>query len=84
LPFIPRFRYGSNKLKERKGKTILEMIGEAFEDTILQILIGAAIVSTIVGIIKDGWMGLVEGGSILMAVVIIVAITTANNYKKEK
>ncbi len=60
------------------------MIGEAFEDTILQILIGAAIVSKIVGIIKDGWMGLVERGSILMAVVIIVAITTANNYKKEK
>ena len=60
------------------------MIGESFEDTILQILIGAAIVSTIVGVIKDGWMGLVEGGSILMAVVIIVAITTANNYKKEK
>ena len=84
MPFIPPFRFGSNKLKERRGKTVLEMIGEAFEDTILQILIGAAIVSTIVGIIKDGWMGLVEGGSILMAVVIIVAITTANNYKKEK
>jgi Ca2+ transporting ATPase len=65
-------------------KTILEMIGEAFEDTILQILIAAAIISTIVGVIKDGMIGLVEGGSILLAVVIIVAITTGNNYKKEK
>ena len=65
-------------------KTILEMIGEAFEDTILQILIAAAIISTIVGVIKDGMLGLVEGGSILLAVVIIVAITTGNNYKKEK
>jgi len=34
--------------------------------------------------IKDGWMGLVDGGSILMAVVIIVGITVTNNYKKEK
>lgn len=64
--------------------TILEMISEAFEDTILQILIAAAIISLIVGVIKDGWLGLIEGGSILAAVVIIVTITTANNYKKEK
>jgi Ca2+ transporting ATPase len=64
--------------------TILEMIMECFEDTILQILIAAAIVSTIVGVIKDGYMGLIEGGSILAAIVIIVGITTGNNYKKEK
>ena len=65
-------------------KTVLEMIGETFEDTILQILIAAAIVSTVVGVIKDGMMGLVEGGSILLAIVIIVGITTGNNYKKER
>lgn len=65
-------------------KTVLEMISEAFEDTILQILIAAAIVSTVVGVIKDGMMGLVEGGSILLAIVIIVGITTGNNYKKER
>jgi Ca2+ transporting ATPase len=65
-------------------KTVFEMIGEAFEDTILQILIAAAIVSTVVGVIKDGMIGLVEGGSILIAIVIIVGITTGNNYKKER
>ena len=65
-------------------KTVLEMIGEAFEDTILQILIAAAIISTVVGVIKDGMMGLVESGSILLAIVIIVGITTGNNYKKER
>jgi len=77
-------RYGSNKIKERRMKTVFEMIGEAFEDTILQILIAAAIVSTVVGVIKDGMIGLVEGGSILIAIVIIVGITTGNNYKKER
>ena len=65
-------------------KTVLEMISEAFEDTILQILIAAAIISTVVGVIKDGMMGLVEGGSILLAIAIIVGITTGNNYKKER
>jgi Ca2+ transporting ATPase len=65
-------------------KTVLEMISEAFEDTILQILIAAAIISTVVGVIKDGLIGLVEGGSILVAIVIIVGITTGNNYKKER
>ena len=65
-------------------KTVLDMISEAFEDTILQILIAAAIISTVVGVIKDGMMGLVEGGSILLAIVIIVGITTGNNYKKER
>lgn len=65
-------------------KTVLEMILEPFEDTILQILIAAAIISTVVGVIKDGMMGLIEGGSILLAIVIIVGITTGNNYKKER
>lgn len=65
-------------------KTVFEMISEAFEDTILQILIAAAIISTVVGVIKDGMMGLVEGGSILLAIAIIVGITTGNNYKKER
>jgi len=65
-------------------KTVLEMIGETFEDTILQILIAAAIVSTVVGVIKDGMIGLVESGSILLAILIIVGITTINGYKKER
>lgn len=60
------------------------MIGDSFEDTILQVLIAAAVISTIVGVIKDGWMGLIEGGSILLAVIIIATITTVNNMKKEK
>jgi len=60
------------------------MIGDSFEDTILQVLIAAAVISTIVGVIKDGWMGLIEGCSILLAVIIIATITTVNNYKKEK
>jgi Ca2+ transporting ATPase len=58
---------------------------ENFEDTILQILIAAAIVTLIIGIIEKGFMlGSVDGFSILLAIVIIVGVTTGNNYMKEK
>lgn len=51
----------------------------------LRILCGAALVSLVLGIategLKEGWL---EGTSILMAVVIIVSVTSFNNYMKEK
>jgi P-type E1-E2 ATPase len=33
---------------------------------------------------QHGWDGLLEGFSILMSIVIIVSVTAANNYAKEK
>lgn len=51
----------------------------------MRILCAAAIASLILGImthgIKEGWL---EGVSILLAVVIIVAVTSFNNYMKEQ
>jgi Ca2+ transporting ATPase len=51
----------------------------------LRVLCGAALVSLILGIategIREGWL---EGASILVAVVIIVSVTSINNYVKEK
>lgn len=51
----------------------------------LRILCAAAVVSLVLGIategIKEGWL---EGASILMAVVIIVTVTSANNYIKDQ
>lgn len=58
---------------------------ENFEDDMLKILCVSAVVSLVLGIategIKEGWL---EGASILMAVIIIVTVTSANNYIKEK
>lgn len=58
---------------------------ENFEDEMLRILCAAAVVSLVLGIategIKEGWL---EGASILIAVVIIVTVTSANNYIKDK
>lgn len=51
----------------------------------LRILCISAVVSLVLGIategIKEGWL---EGASILIAVVIIVSVTSTNNYLKEK
>lgn len=51
----------------------------------LRVLCVAAVVSLILGIategIEKGWM---EGASILIAVVIIVTVTSGNNYIKEQ
>ena len=62
-----------------------ELILENFEDRILQILLLAATVALVVGVIQHGWKhGWVEGLSIFIAVFIIVAVTAGNNYVKEK
>lgn len=63
----------------------MELVLENFEDDMLKILCVSAIVSLVLGIategIKEGWL---EGASILMAVIIIVTVTSTNNYLKEK
>lgn len=61
------------------------MIIEVFQDFILKVLIVAAIVSTTLGIIKDGWAhGFQEGAGIVIAIIIIVLVTVVNDYAKEK
>jgi len=51
----------------------------------LQIISVAAIVSLVIGILKDGIKtGWIEGLSIIIAVVLIVIVTAGNNYMKEK
>ena len=51
----------------------------------LRILLLAALVALIIGIINDGIeSGWIEGTSIFFAVSIIVTVTAGNNYMKEK
>jgi len=77
--------YGVNSFPPPKIKTIMELIMENFDDTINKILCGAAIVSLIIGVIKDGFPhGLIEGTSILIALNIIIWVNSVNNYISEK
>ena len=58
---------------------------ECFEDKILKILLVAALVSLVVGVITEGIeTGWIEGFGIFIAVFIIVSVTAVNNYLKEK
>ena len=51
----------------------------------LRILCASAAVSLILGILTEGLAeGWLEGASILLAVVIIVTVTSGNNYIKEQ
>jgi len=77
-------RYGSNAQKPRKMNTFLDLVLECFEDTILKILIGAAVVSFLGGFALNGLSGCIEGCSILVSIVIIVVVTAVNNWIKEK
>lgn len=51
----------------------------------LRILCASAIVSLVLGIATEGLAeGWLEGASILLAVILIVSVTSTNNYLKEK
>ena len=77
--------FGSNARKPPTIKTVWELIKECFEDDMLQLLLLAALVSLIVGVINDGFKnGWIEGTSIFLAVAIITVVTTTNNYAKQK
>ena len=49
-----RTKYGENKLEEKKGRTIFQMILDQFRDFLVLILIIASIASILVGSISDG------------------------------
>ena len=60
------------------------MILENFKDTINIILLVAAIVSLAIGILKNGFPdGLINGASILVALLIIIVVGSGNNYISE-
>lgn len=57
---------------------------ENFNDPINVILCGAAVVSIIIGVLKEGFPeGLTEGLSIMIALVIIFVVNSGNNYMSE-
>jgi magnesium-transporting ATPase (P-type) len=58
---------------------------ENFEDFINKVLLAAAIVSIVIGLIQHGYPdGMIEGVSILIALNIIIFVNSANNYSSEK
>jgi P-type E1-E2 ATPase len=58
---------------------------ENFDDAINKVLLMAAIVSIIIGVIQHGFPdGMLEGTSIMIALAIIIVVNSGNNYISER
>jgi P-type Ca2+ transporter type 2C len=58
---------------------------ENFDDPINVILLAAACVSVVIGLLKEGFPeGLIEGASIMIALVLIIVVNSGNNWISER
>ena len=77
--------FGKNYILPKPPKAFWMLVWEALEDTILRILIAAAIVSLVLGMIiesvETGW---IDGFAILVAVAVVSLVTAVNDWQKEK
>lgn len=88
-PYCDRIRvFGRNKLAERKTKGFLELFWAAYNDRIIMLLTGAAIISLSLGLYealsggsKVDW---IEGVAIVVAILIVTLVTAANDWQKER
>ncbi|KAL0244493.1 hypothetical protein GEMRC1_008577 [Eukaryota sp. GEM-RC1] len=79
-----RRHFGRNVLPEPPFRSFWSFFKEAMNDTTLKILMGAAIVSFILGIATEGLAeGWIEGTAILIAVLLVGVVTATNDYKKQ-
>lgn len=81
-------KYGQNILPPAPRESFFEIVKNAFSDQILIVLIVAACVSIILGSIpatsdhpEQGWF---DGVAILVAVLIVVGVTSTNDFQKQK
>ena len=76
--------YGTNKPPPEKPLRIIDFILECFEDPTLKVLLISAIVSLIIGLLKEGLKtGWIEGGAIFGAVFIVTGISSSLNYNEQ-
>ena len=78
-------KYGTNEKPQEKAKTFFDFVLETLQDPMLLILLAASVVSTIIGVLQEGLAkGWIEGFSIFLAVVIVVSISSFQNYEKDQ
>jgi len=77
--------FGRNEFPESPMESYLELLLGALGDPTLIILLAAATVSLVIGIIQEGpEHGWIEGGAIYVAVALVSNISAANDYSKQK
>ncbi|KAI8916331.1 hypothetical protein EDD86DRAFT_185335 [Gorgonomyces haynaldii] len=86
-----REKYGPNKFPEPTQKSLLQFVWEALQDKTLLVLMAAAAVELAVGIYKAKFAegkerdeaALIDGVAILIAIVVIVLISSLSDYRKQ-
>uniref|UniRef100_A0A7N2LTL7 Calcium-transporting ATPase n=2 Tax=Quercus lobata TaxID=97700 RepID=A0A7N2LTL7_QUELO len=77
--------FGSNTYKRPPTKSFFHFLVEAFKDLTILILLGCAVLSLVFGIkedgIKEGWY---DGGSIFVAIFLVIAVSTISNFKQNR
>ncbi|XP_061986259.1 putative calcium-transporting ATPase 13, plasma membrane-type [Populus nigra] len=77
--------FGSNTYKKPPTKGFFHFVVEAFKDLTIAILLGCAALSLGFGIkehgLKEGWY---DGGSIFVAVFLIIAVSAISNYRQNR
>ncbi|KAH6981148.1 hypothetical protein BKA56DRAFT_486015 [Ilyonectria sp. MPI-CAGE-AT-0026] len=92
--FVDRLRvFKDNRLPEKKGKSLLQLMWITYNDKVLILLSIAAVISLAVGLYqtfggehkpgepKVEW---IEGVAIIAAIVIVVVVGSLNDYQKER
>ncbi|KAL0899298.1 hypothetical protein Bca101_083259 [Brassica carinata] len=80
-----RSTFGSNSYARQPSKSLIHFVAEAFKDLTILILLGCATLSLGFGIkehgLKEGWY---DGGSIFVAVFLVVAVSAVSNFRQNR
>jgi len=85
--------FGDNRLPEKEGKSLLELAWTTYNDKVLILLTIAAVVSLALGLFQtfgtehepgEARVEWVEGVAIMVAIVIVVAVGTLNDWQMER
>jgi P-type Ca2+ transporter type 2B len=82
-----RGKYGANYVELPPLKSYMELVMEAFvEDAIIQMLLAAAIVSLLIGlVVEQNWeTGWLEGAAISFSIAIVINVGAGTEWSKER
>ncbi|GMN72261.1 hypothetical protein TIFTF001_053522, partial [Ficus carica] len=77
--------FGANEYEKPPSKNFLCFVFDAFKDTVIMILLACAVLSLGFGIEQHGWKdGWFDGGSIILAVFLVVVVSAVTNFKQSR